>query len=351
MFTTDASDARVFLHVFAVNYVSRCVPQQDASGAAVYYYNRGNAALQQGNVAECVLDLRKALQLQPGFAQAQSALEELQGAVAAAEAAEAQQALRGARRGREPQPEPEQVPTGHQSQDVIDAAVAEALAKQQREMEQTKQQLQAAQAKLRAEEEYHRELSEAEKEAHAEALREAEERAAADEVMQRLAEEKAERRRARDQKREEFAERGRTSAVAPKQRVPSGRPPSLGRGKKTTADMGSALEAEIQRLQAEKSRREGERKEERARREEDHRLRAEKKRRPVSRTDSEENGDADDGQDPGRDYKEKERQAVMAVRAAMAEKLAAQEEAERTSALRPNRSPDGRQFLAPPTRD
>jgi hypothetical protein len=218
-------------------------------------------------------------------------------------------------------------------------------------MERTKQQLQAAQAKLRAEEEYYRELSEAEKEAHAEALREAEERAAADEVMQRLAEEKAERRRARDQKREEFAERERTSAVAPKQRVPSGRPPSLGRGKKTTADMGSALEAEIQRLQAEKSRREGERKEERARREEDHRLRAEKKRRPVGRTDSEENGDADDGQDPGRDYKEKERQAVMAVRAAMAEKLAAQEEAERTSALRPNRSPDGRQFLAPPTRD
>lgn len=333
-----------------MKYVSRCVPQQDASGAAVYYYNRGNAALQQGNVAECVLDLRKALQLQPGFAQAQSALEELQGAVAAAEAAEAQQALRGARRGREPEPEPEQVPTGHQSQDAIDAAVTEALAKQQREMERTKQQLQAAQAKLRAEEEYHRELSEAEKEAHAEALREAEERAAADEVMQRLAEEKAERRRARDQKREEFAERGRTSAVAPKQRVPSGRPPSLGRGKKTTADMGSALEAEIQRLQTEKSRREGERKEERARREEDHRLRAEKKRRPVSRTDSEENGEADDGQDPGRDYKEKERQAVMAVRAAMAEKLAAQEEAERTSALR-NRSPDGRQFLAPPTRD
>jgi translation initiation factor 4G len=202
-------------------------------------------------------------------------------------------------------------------------------------MDETKKQLQATQEKLRAEQEYHQELSQAEKEAHAEALREAEERAAADEVMQRLAEEKAERRRAREQKREELAERERVDAAVAKQRVPSGRPPSMTRSKKGSGDMGNALEAEIQRLQGEKSRREIERKEERARREEDHRLRAEKKsRRQKARgTDSEEKVDREDGQDFGRDYKEKERQAVMAVKAAMAEKFAAQEETECASVL------------------
>ena len=336
----------------------------DATGAAVYYYNRGNAALQQGKVAECIRDLKKALQLQPGFAQAASALEELEAAVAAeaavAEVAAAEeQRARYQQRGataREPEPEPEQLPNAAASsqQAAVDAAIAEALAKQQREMDATKQQLEAAHAKLREEEEYHRELSQAEKEAHAEALREAEERAEADEVMNRLAAEKAERKRSREQKREELAERERIDAAVAKQRaaVNGAPPPPAGRkqgssGKKGgggggghSADMGNALEAEIQRLHGERSRRESERKEERARREEDHRLRAEKKsRRNSSRSGKRSGGkggrggdddDADDDDDDafGRDYKEKERQAVLAVKAAMTEKLAEQEAAE-----------------------
>lgn len=323
------------------------VTLQDASGAAVYFYNRGNAALQLGNVAECIQDLKKALQLQPGFAQAASALEELLVAVSAAENAQAadQQAVGRATSG--PEPEPEHVPADKKSQAAIDTAIAEALAKQQHEIDQTKQQLQAAQEKLRAEEEYHRELSQAEKEAHAEALQEAEERAAADEVMQRLAAEKAQRKRARAEKREELAERERIDAAVHEQLTANGGAPSRPRGKKAgsgsrrsvevSADMGTALETEIQRLQGEKSRRETERKEERARREEDHRLRAEKKSiRRGSRTHSKETATADgeNADDFGREYKEKERQAVMAVKAAMAEKIAAQEAAERALALR-----------------
>ena len=83
-----------------------------------------------------------------------------------------------------------------------------------------------------------------------------------------------------------------------------------------------------------------ERKEERARREEDHRLRAEKKSRRNSsrsgkrsggkggRVGDDDDADGDDDDAFGRDYKEKERQAVLAVKAAMTEKLAEQEAAE-----------------------